>query len=110
MRRMTSLSLILVLLLAVTRVMADDGVVVIEIRAYKFIPAEVTIKKGTTVRWINMEKRQFHSVWFRDAGEDPIDYLFPGDTYERTFNNVGEFIYYCEPHEDEMRGLIRVVE
>lgn len=110
MRRMTSWSLSLVLLLATGCVTADDNVVVIELLQYRFVPAEVTIKRGTTVRWVNMEKRQFHSVWFRDAGEEPIDYLFPGDTYERKFDTVGEFPYVCEPHEDEMHGLIRVVE
>lgn len=108
--RLTSLSLTLILLLANTSATADERVVTIEILAYKFIPEEVTIKRGSTVRWINMEKRQFHNVWFREAGEEPGEYLFPEDTYERKFDTVGDFPYVCQPHMDHMRGLIRVVE
>lgn len=108
--RLTSLSLTLILLLASTVATADENVVTIEILAYKFIPEEVTIQRGSTVRWINMEKRQFHNVWFREAGEEPGEYLFPGDTYERKFDTAGDFPYVCQPHMDHMRGLIRVVE
>ncbi len=111
MRRLTSLSLSLILLFAaVNSAAAADNVVVVEILAYKFIPEEITIKRGTTVRWVNMEKRQFHNVWFRDAGEEPGEYLFPEDSYERKFDIPGEFPYVCQPHMDHMRGLIRVVE
>ena len=51
---------------------------------FKFTPQEITIKSGTTVRWINKEKRQYHSVWFEQLGEPEPDYLFPGESYERS--------------------------
>lgn len=110
MQRLTSWLLSLILLFSVANAHAADDVVVIEMLAFKFNPEEVNIKRGTTVRWINMEKRQFHSIWFRDAGEEPGEYLFPEDTYERKFDTVGVFPYVCQPHMDHMRGVIRVVE
>ena len=87
----------------------EDAVLVI-IKDYKFIPAEITIKKGQTIRWENQEKRQYHSVWFETLGEEePEDYLFPEDEYLRAFDQAGEFPYRCGPHP-EMLGTVTVAE
>lgn len=45
---------------------AADVTTVVEVRMikFKFEPEQVTIKPGTILRWVNMEKRQYHSVWF----------------------------------------------
>ena len=88
----------------------SDNPVVIIIKDYKFIPQQVTIKPGQTVRWENHEKRQYHSVWFEALGEDePEDYLFPDDSYERSFETPGEYPYQCGPHP-EMTASITVAE
>lgn len=79
----------------------------IEISGFQFQPAEVTIKQGATVHWVNREKRQYHSVWFEESGEEESDYLFPDDSYEKTFPAKGSFPYRCGPHP-EMRGVIHV--
>ncbi len=81
----------------------------VTIKKYKFIPPEITVKVGTTVRWTNTEKRQYHSVWFKEAGKDPSEYFFPGETYEHRFDQAGTFPYTCEPHP-EMLGVVKVVE
>ncbi len=87
----------------------DEGSLVI-IEDYKFVPQHITISKGQTVTWENREKRQYHSVWFQALGEDePEDYLFPEDTYERTFPETGKFSYRCGPHP-EMTGSVTVVD
>lgn len=87
----------------------EDAVVVI-IKDYKFQPQQVTIKTGQTVIWENREKRQFHSVWFKALGEEePADYLFAEDTYERRFDEAGTFDYRCGPHP-EMTGSITVTD
>ena len=50
------------------------------IKNFKFIPQEITIKRGQKIRWENREKRQYHSVWFEALGEEePDDYMFPDD-------------------------------
>ncbi len=85
------------------------GVTDVSIKKFKFIPKEITVKKGSKVRWTNQERRQYHSVWFKDAGEKPSEYFFPDETHERTFETVGTFPYTCEPHP-EMLGVVKVVE
>jgi plastocyanin len=87
---------------------ADEALVIIQ--NYKFIPEDVTIKRGQTLRWENREKRQYHSVWFEALGEEePEDYLFPEDSYERSFDKPGVYPYRCGPHA-EMLGSVTVVE
>lgn len=89
--------------------MAADTVVVV-IKKMKFQPQQVTVKKGSTVRWENRERRQYHSVWFKQLGEpEPVDYFFPEEIYERRFDAKGEFPYRCGPHE-EMTGIVRVID
>lgn len=88
---------------------ADDHPLII-IKDYKFVPQEITLKHGQTLRWENQEKRQYHSVWFQALGEEePADYLFPDDAYERQFNEVGSFPYRCGPHP-QMTGTVHVTE
>lgn len=91
-------------------VVAGEAVIV-EIVKYEFVPAEITVKPGTTVRWVNKEKRQYHSVWFREAGDPVSEYFWPDETYERTFDKPGVYPYVCEPHEHDydMKGVVRVV-
>jgi|GEM_PF-1697832 len=83
------------------------NIVYVDIKEFKFTPQHLEIKKGTTVIWRNLEKRQYHSVWFQALGEPIPEYFFPEETYERTFNEVGEFPYICEPHP-KMTGVIHV--
>ncbi|MCP4493600.1 MAG: plastocyanin [Gammaproteobacteria bacterium] len=83
--------------------------VLVVIKNFQFTPAEVTIKAGQTVRWENQEKRQYHNVWFEAlAEEEPEDYLFPDDSYQRKFDNPGNYPYRCGPHP-EMLGNVRVI-
>jgi len=79
----------------------------VEIKAFKFIPQEITINAGETVRWVNNEKRQYHSVWFESLGEEEAETFFPDENYERTFDKPGTYRYRCGPHE-EMTGVIHV--
>lgn len=77
------------------------------IKKFKFIPAEITINKGDTVVWLNQEKRQYHSVWFEQAGDPEPDYFFPDESYRREFKESGRFPYRCGPHP-EMTGIVHV--
>ena len=79
------------------------------IKGFKFIPQEITIKRGQTLSWENQEKRQYHSVWFEAQGEEEPDYFFPDESYEREFKQAGSFPYRCGPHP-EMTGTVHVIE
>ncbi|HEY9769727.1 MAG TPA: plastocyanin [Coleofasciculaceae cyanobacterium] len=65
----------------------------------KFVPETVTIKAGDTVKWDN-NKMSPHNVVFENAADKSHKNLVfsPGDGYESTFNEAGEYSYYCEPH------------
>ncbi len=86
---------------------AKSELVIVEIKQFKFVPQQVLIKPGTTVRWINKEKRQYHSVWFKSLTEIEPDYLFPDESYQRKFDTEGSFPYRCGPHP-EMQGAVNV--
>ncbi len=69
-----------------------------------FQPAKVSIKAGDTVKWVN-NKLPPHNVVFDGAkvkNADKISHkalLFsPGESFEITFDEPGEYPYYCEPH------------
>ena len=104
-------AILLFILCIFTRgVIAGGETPLVIIKAYKFIPQEITIKKGQILRWENQEKRQYHSVWFEALDEpEPEDYLFPEDTYEREFKQTGSFPYRCGPHP-EMTGTVHVTD
>jgi plastocyanin len=97
------------LLLAMSLSATAADVAVVTIKNYGFPPQNLTVTAGTTIRWINREKRQYHSVWFKELGEPKPDYFFPGESYERVFKKPGTYHYRCGPHP-EMTGTIRVVE
>lgn len=100
-------SVCLTMALTITTPLFAGGVVEVGIKDFLFLPQEITIKPGDSVRWVNQEKRQFHSVWFEQLGEPEPDYLFPDDVYERKFEQSGDFPYRCGPHP-EMTGVVHV--
>lgn len=97
---------VILLALLAGRVAAAE--VVVEIKKMQFRPQEITVKKGTAVRWKNIEKRQYHSVWFEKSGDPEPDYFFPDESYTRRFDAIGDFPYRCGPHP-EMTGVVHVV-
>ena len=98
----------LVLCLSLGTVSVFGETVIIEIKDDQYGTQQpLTIKAGTTVKWVNMEKRQYHSVWFEAEGFSEADYIFPEESWERTFDEPGTYPYHCEPHE-EMTGTIIV--
>ena len=79
----------------------------VNIKKFKFIPQQITIAVGDTVKWLNIERLQYHNVWFEALGEPEPDYFFPNESYQRTFNQAGEFNYRCGPHP-KMIGVVIV--
>ena len=79
----------------------------VKILKYKFVPHTLKIEIGQTVRWVNMEKRQYHSVWFDQHSEEESDYLFPGDKLDKQFTKPGRYPYRRGP-PPEMVGMIIV--
>lgn len=89
--------------------LAANGVAEVRIENYKFEPAELRVKVGTTVRWVNNEKRASHSVIWLGPGGFESERMFPGESYQRRFDKPGTYSYSCGPHP-EMKGVVVVTE
>ncbi len=88
---------------------AQDAEVVLMYK-YHFCPAEITVKAGTTVRWVNVDKRTSHSVLLKDGSQPESDRVFPEETIEMTFLSPGPQTYLCGPHWEtqNMIGMVTV--
>lgn len=75
-----------------------------------FDPAEITINAGDTVRFVN-EALPPHNVIVKEATALSHEELAfaPGDSFEITFPDAGDYTYVCGPHEGAgMTGVIHV--
>lgn len=89
----------------------EDGVTVVTMYKYRFCPEHLTVPVGTTVRWVNVDKRTSHSVILKDEGVPESDRLFPEENFEFTFLTAGSpQTYLCGPHWEtqEMIGRVTV--
>ena len=72
-----------------------------------FSPADVSIAQGEKVTWNNVGGGT-HNVRFDDGSfEMPADPSATAWSVQRTFDQVGDFTYYCEAHPG-MTGIVRV--
>ncbi len=87
----------------------EDAEVVLMYK-YNFCPFELTVKAGTTVRWVNVDKRTSHSVLLKDGSEPESDRLFPEESVDLTFLTPGPQEYLCGPHWEtqNMIGMVTV--
>lgn len=92
---------------------ADEDVTIVKMYKYTFCPHQLTVKKGTTVRWVNVDRRTSHSVWFKLAGKPESERLFSEEKVEMTFDMpAGEYPYLCGPHykQEGMTGTVTVAD
>ena len=68
----------------------------VSMQNFAFSPAEITIKKGDTVKWTNLDSVA-HTVT-SDDGEFDSGLLGQNASWSRTFNEAGTFEYHCTPH------------
>lgn len=103
----------------------DDNTVITT--GLKFMPKDITVKVGTTVTWKNGETigHTITSGTWGDVnestglrGSQSPDGMFDhdlaakgkeGDEFSFTFDKVGEYQYYCQPHLT-MNATVTVVE
>jgi len=96
-----------VLLVALLAPWAAAQTIEVRMQGEQFVPAQINVRAGTTVRWINAEKRTSHSLIFPEEGTAETDRLFPGESWQRTFQKPGRYPYVCGPHP-EMKGMVVV--
>ena len=79
---------------------------------FGFNPTELTIERGTTVKWINNDTTT-HTVTSGKPGSSTIgtafdsSYMNEGDVYLHEFNNKKTYDYYCTMYPF-MKGKIIV--
>jgi plastocyanin len=73
---------------------AAAEIVDVEIRGYKYIPQNLTVKVGQTVRWTNNDT-VLHDVV--GSGIES-EYLQKGEAFTYTFEEVGTYQYICTVH------------
>ncbi len=75
------------------------GSSIVIIRDFSFSPAQVTIRPGAKVTWVNCGASGSEShTSTADAGQWSSPLLPPGATYTRQFAAAGAFPYHCDPH------------
>lgn len=79
----------------------------VAIQNFAFSPANITVKKGTTVTWTNKDSVA-HTVTETDGKTGPTSGdVNPGANYTFTFNTPGTYHYHCSIHP-EMVGTVIV--
>jgi len=76
----------------------------IEISDYNFIPAELTIKKGATVIWTNVDTT-FHTISSANL-KKTSGTMQPGDSWNYTFDTIGTLNYYCAIHFEKGKIIV----
>ena len=82
----------------------------ISIKNFAFAKKTITIKKGTTITWVNDDDAH-HDITPTSGAADFVasKLLANGETYKFTFDTVGTYTYKCSPHP-YMKGSIEVTE
>ena len=91
----------------------DESVAVVKLHKYPICPPVLKVKRGAVVRWVNVDKRTSHSVWFKEQGKPESDRLFSGEHVEMKIDfPPGDLGYICGPHgeQEDMRARIIVTE
>jgi plastocyanin len=87
---------------------AAFGSAVVVIRNFTFNPAQVRVRPGTKVTWVNCGAPGSDShTSTANAGAWSSPLLAPGATYTKEFPAAGSFAYHCEPHPG-MTGNVTV--
>ncbi|MDO8740748.1 MAG: cupredoxin family copper-binding protein [Candidatus Woesearchaeota archaeon] len=81
----------------------------IEIKNFAFSPQAITIKKGSTVTWEQMDSAPHTATSTSSPSGAAFDSgtLNKGASWSHTFNTAGTYEYYCAIHPN-MKGKIIV--
>jgi plastocyanin len=84
------------------------GSTIVIIRDFAFTPAQVQVRPGTKVTWVNCGApgEDAHTST-ADGGTWTSQLLAPGATFTREFPTAGAFPYHCQPHPG-MTGSVTV--
>ncbi len=93
----------------------DPGANEVFMQSIAFSPMEITIQAGESVTWTNQDIVP-HTATSGNPGDADSGSIFrsallsQGGTFTHTFNDAGEFVYYCEVHPGMMRDAKVIVQ
>lgn len=93
----------------------QEGVTDVLMQNIAFVPNQVTIRAGQSVRWTNVDP-VIHTTTSGNPGDPDVGSLWdsgnmnPGESFTHQFDEPGEFIYFCEVHPNIMRNARVIVE
>jgi len=93
----------------------EQGANEVFMRNISFDPMVITIQAGESVTWNNKDTVPHTAT---SGNRDDTDFgsifqsvqLSQGETFTHTFDDAGEFIYFCEVHPGMMRDAKVIVE
>ena len=77
-----------------TEVSPETEIIDVEIRDFKYVPQNLSVKVGQTVRWTNYDSARHDVVGSGIESE----YLEKGDTFSYKFEKEGTYQYICTLH------------
>lgn len=85
----------------------DSAAVRVEMKLIAFAPAEIRIRAGQSVEWVNLDPVEHTAT--ADDGSWGSELLKEGERYVRRFDTPGRYTYHCIPHP-QMQGVVIVEE
>ena len=78
-------------------------------KSYKFSPAVIEVKVGSTVTWTNNDDFP-HNVTLLTGPDETSKNVGIGDSASLPFPEAGTVYYNCSFHPQQMRGMVIVTE
>jgi plastocyanin len=88
-----------------TPVVAETEQVTVEMRDFRFVPADLTVNAGTEVTWLNRDAVPHDAV--ADDGAFDTGRLDRGESASVVLEEPGSYHYACSYHPD-MAGVVTV--
>lgn len=76
----------------------------VDIRDFAFEPGNLQVPAGATVTWTNYDSVP-HSATGKDGGDWDTGLLSEGESASITFDEPGEYLYYCIAHPQMVARL-----
>jgi plastocyanin len=91
--------------------LSADAEVTVQARDNSFVAPYIEVKAGTKITFSNRGRNQ-HDVFPVVEGafpEIPIDAFDPGASKTLTFDEAGEYPYYCTLHGSKTKGMVGAI-
>ena len=90
---------------------STESAVTVQARDNNFVAPYIEVKAGTAITFTNRGRNQ-HDVVPVKAGafpEIPVDAFDPGQSKTLTFDEPGDYPYYCTLHGNKTKGMVGAI-